>query len=172
MQLLEVSQLDMEEAIAEAKEEFDLKLKAEERSHNRLANQCQHVCDRALKSKASAAARAKSNHRAFDAVIQQLKAKHTTQIEQMQSIINSMTKSMDTTNDANLTALKCMQQKLDTQKSKVREERQRRRSAEQRMIGIRKESQTKVKDIQLFLTDTEAQLKVSDKSCVASHRNC
>ena len=70
MQLLEVSQLDMEEAIAEAKEEFDLKLKTEERSHNRLVNQYQHVCDRALKSKASAAARAKSNHRAFDAVSQ------------------------------------------------------------------------------------------------------
>ena len=172
MQLLEVSQLDMEEAIAEANAAFDTKLKAEERRHNRLDNQRQHFWDRALKSKASAAARDESNHRAFDAVIQQLKAKHTTQIEQMQSIINSMTKSMDTTNDANHTALKCMQQKLDTQKSKVHEERQRQRSAEQRMIGIRKESQTKVKDIQLFLTDTKSQLKVSDNSCVASHNNC
>ena len=82
-----------------------------------------------------------------------------------------MTKSMDTTKDAHLSKLKCMQQKLDTQKSKVHEERQRRRSGEQRIIDIRKEWRRKVKDIQLFLTDIEAQLKVSDKSCVASRRN-
>jgi hypothetical protein len=172
MQLLEVSQLDMEEAIADAKVKFDSKLKAEERSHIRLNNQRQHFLDRALKSKASATARAESNRRAFDAVIQQLKFKHAMKIKQMQSSIDRVTKTMDTTNDANLIKLKCMQQKLDTLKSKVHEERQRRRSAEQRTIGIRKDCQTKMQDMHIFLTDTEAQLKVSDKSCVASNTNC
>ena len=76
MQLLEVSQTDMEAAIDRGKAEFDVHIKAENRRQQRVSNKQQHLWNKAMKSRATAWGRKEADRRGFDAVIRHLKDEH------------------------------------------------------------------------------------------------
>ena len=90
-----------------------------------------------------------------------LKDKHNQEMGQMRSAVDEMTITMDDMRGVHISDLIATKKKVDTQKATTHNEKQRRRHAEQKVIDVQKECRAQLKDIQLFLRDTLAQLKVS-----------
>ena len=114
MQLLEVSQTDLEAAIAWAKAEFDVCIKAEDRHQQRVSNERQFFWNKAMKSRATTQGRMEADRRGFDAVIGHLKDKHTKEMGQMRSAVDEMTTRMDGMRGVHIAELNVMKKKLDT----------------------------------------------------------
>src|SRR6056300_629884 len=87
LQLLEVSELDMAEAIAKATADFQLNLKSEERQQLKLRNEGKYLSNKAAKSHASQRSKMDAERRGFEAVIKQIKDQHSKEVARLNTTI-------------------------------------------------------------------------------------